>query len=77
MQIKKLLLAIVFAIVGFLLLLFDLNHFFTLEYLKSSKDKLNVYYQDNPLLVLGTYFVIYLTSAALSLPGAAVLTLAG
>ena len=77
MQIKKLLLATLIAIVLILLLFFDVHHYLTLEYLKSSKDKLNVYYQDNPLLVLGTYFVIYLASTAFSLPGAAVLSLAG
>ena len=77
MHIKKLLLATLIAIVLILLLFFDVHHYLTLEYLKSSKDKLNVYYQDNPLLVLGTYFVIYLASTAFSLPGAAVLSLAG
>ena len=77
MLIKKLLLATLIAIVPILLILFDMHHYFTLEYLKSSKDKLNVYYQDNPLVVLGTYFVIYLASAAFSLPSAAVLSLAG
>ena len=77
MQIKKLLLATVIAIVVILLLFFDLHHYLTLEYLKSSKAKLNFYYQDNPLLVLGAYFVVYLASTAFSLPGAAVLSLAG
>jgi len=77
MHIKKLLLATLIAIVLILLLFFDVHHYLTLEYLKSSKDKLNVYYQDNPLIVLGTYFVIYLASTAFSLPGAAVLSLAG
>ena len=77
MHIKKLLLATLIAIVLILLLFFDVHHYLTLEYLKSSKDKLNVYYRDNPLLVLGTYFVIYLASTAFSLPGAAVLSLAG
>ena len=77
MPIKKLLLATLIAIVLILLLFFDVHHYLTLEYLKSSKDKLNVYYRDNPLLVLGTYFVIYLASTAFSLPGAAVLSLAG
>ena len=52
MQINKLLLATLIAIVLILLLLFDVHHYFTLEYLKSSKDKLHVYYQDNPLIVL-------------------------
>ena len=77
MQINKLLLATLIAIVLILLLFFDVHHYLTLEYLKSSKDKLNVYYQDNPLQVLGTYFVIYLASTAFSLPGALVLSLAG
>ena len=77
MQIKKLMLASLIAIVLILLLLFDLHHYLTLEYLNSSKDKLNSYYQDNPLIVLGTYFFIYLTSVAFSVPGATVLTLAG
>jgi len=77
MQIKKLLLATLIAIVLILLLFFDVHHYISLEYLKSSKDKLNFYYQDNPLLVLGTYFVIYLGSTAFSLPGAALLSLAG
>ena len=77
MNIKKLLLATLIAMVLIFLLFFDVHHYITLEYLKSSKDKLNVYYQDNPLLVLGTYFVIYLASTAFSLPGAAVLSLAG
>ena len=77
MQIKKLLLATIVAIVVILLLFFDLHLYLTLEYLKSSKAKLNFYYQDNPLLVLGAYFVVYLASTAFSLPGAAVLSLAG
>ena len=77
MQIKKLLLATLIAIFLILLLFFDVHHYLSLEYLKSSKDKLNLYYQDNPLLVIGTYFVIYLACTALSLPGAAVLSLAG
>ena len=77
MQIKKLMLASLIAIVLILLLFFDLHNFLTLENLKSSKDKLKAYYQENTLIVLGTYFVIYLTSVAFSIPSAAVLTLAG
>ena len=77
MPIKKLMLASLSAIVLILLLLLDPHHYLTLEYLKYSKDKLNSYYQDNSLIVLGIYFVIYLTSAAFSVPGATLLTLAG
>ena len=77
MQIKKLFLAIIVAIVLILILLFDLNSYFTLEYLKSSKDQLNGYYQENPFFVLATYFGIYIASAAFSIPGALILSLAG
>jgi len=77
MSIKKLLLATLIAIVLILLLCFDVHHYLTLEYLKSSKDKLNIYYQDNPLIVLGTYFVIYLACTAFSLPSATLLSLTG
>ena len=77
MLIKKLLLANLIAIVLILILFFDVHRYLTLEYIKSSNDKLDAYYQDNSLLVLGTYFVIYLASTAFSLPGAAVLSLAG
>ena len=77
MHIKKLLLTTLIVIVLILLLFFEVHHYLTLGYLKSSKYKLDLYYQDNPLLVLGTYFVVYLASTAFSLPGAAVLSLAG
>ena len=76
MQIKKLLLATLIAIVLILLFFFNVHHYLTLECLKFFKDILNIYYQDSPLLVLGTYFVIYLASTAFSLPGAAVLSMA-
>ena len=77
MQIKKIILAISIIIVMILIFLFDLHNYLTLENLKSSKEKLNFYYQENPLLVLVTYFGIYLASAAFSIPGALILSLAG
>jgi uncharacterized membrane protein YdjX (TVP38/TMEM64 family) len=55
----------------------DLNQYLTLSYLKQTRDKLQLLYAQNTLLVLGAYFLIYILSAALSLPGAAVLSLAG
>ena len=64
MHIKKLLLTTLIVIVLILLLFFEVHHYLTLGYLKSSKYKLDLYYQDNPILVLGTYFVIYLASTA-------------
>ena len=77
MQIKNLFLVASIMIVLLLFFLFEMHHYLTLEYLKSSIDKLKIYYQNNPLIVLGTYFVIYLASTAFSFPGATVLTMAG
>ena len=56
---------------------FDLGQYLTLDYLKSQQQVFNDYYQQNRLLTLGIYFIIYVVVTALSLPGAAVMTLAG
>lgn len=67
--------------VGLALLLafvsFDLGQYLTLEYLKASQTRLQALYESRPLLVLAVYLGIYILVAALSLPGAAVLGLAG
>ncbi len=54
-----------------------LADFLTLEYLKTNKEILISYYQSNPLQTLSIYFLIYILTTALSLPGATILTLAG
>lgn len=56
---------------------FDLNRFLTLAYLKESQERFTDYYSRHRLLVIGFYMVIYILVTALSLPGAAVMTLAG
>jgi pyruvate/2-oxoglutarate dehydrogenase complex dihydrolipoamide dehydrogenase (E3) component/uncharacterized membrane protein YdjX (TVP38/TMEM64 family) len=55
---------------------FDLGRLLTLDTLKASRDSLLALYRDQPLLTLLTYFGIYVAAAALSIPGALVLTLA-
>jgi uncharacterized membrane protein YdjX (TVP38/TMEM64 family) len=70
----------VVVLIGALVLLFrglDLQRFLTLSYLKSSQDRFSALYADHRLFVLSAYFGIYVLVAALSLPGAAVMTLAG
>ncbi|TXI17960.1 MAG: pyridine nucleotide-disulfide oxidoreductase [Nitrosomonas sp.] len=57
--------------------IFDLDRFLSLEALKESRDDLHQTYQQQPLLVIGIYSLIYIVMAALSFPGATVLTLAG
>lgn len=56
---------------------FDLGQYLTLDYLKASQEKFQALYQSNRFLVVGAYMGIYIAVTALSLPGAAVLTLAG
>jgi uncharacterized membrane protein YdjX (TVP38/TMEM64 family) len=56
---------------------FDLGQYLSLEYIKASQEQLQALYLGNRLLVIATYMGIYIAVTALSLPGAAVLTLAG
>ena len=73
---KILLLAVIAALVaGYFI--FDLGRFLTLEYLRASLDSFQAFYQDNRFLTLAAYFVVYVVVTALSLPGAAIMTLAG
>jgi pyruvate/2-oxoglutarate dehydrogenase complex dihydrolipoamide dehydrogenase (E3) component/uncharacterized membrane protein YdjX (TVP38/TMEM64 family) len=55
---------------------FGLGRLLTLESLKASRDALALAYQNQPWLTLGLFFVGYVAAAALSIPGALVLTLA-
>ncbi|NEZ05146.1 FAD-dependent oxidoreductase [Wenzhouxiangella sp. XN201] len=63
------------AIVAFVAL--DLQQYLNLETLRERRDALLTWTQDNLLLALAVYMAIYIVMAALSVPGAAVLTLAG
>ena len=55
---------------------YDLSQFLTFEYLKSQREELQSNYQQNPLLFCLAYLGVYISIAALSLPGAVILTLA-
>ncbi|MBF0658147.1 FAD-dependent oxidoreductase [Psychrobacter sp. NG25] len=69
-----LILLIVLLAVGFFY--FDLNQLLTLEGLKGSMAQFNDYKAESPLLIIGGFFLLYVVVTALSLPGAAILTLA-
>ena len=56
---------------------FDLGRFLSFEYLKTQQAAFQTYYEQNPLQTVALYFVTYVVVTALSLPGAAVMTLAG
>jgi len=74
---RKLVLVSIILIVIAVFWAFDLNRFLTLAYLKESQERFTDYYSRHRLLVIGFYMVIYILVTALSLPGAAVMTLAG
>ena len=76
-QIKIMLLIAFFTIVVALFFVFDLQKYLTLEYLKSSKAFFISSYENNPILVLGSYFLFYIVITAFSLPGAVWMTLGG
>jgi pyruvate/2-oxoglutarate dehydrogenase complex dihydrolipoamide dehydrogenase (E3) component/uncharacterized membrane protein YdjX (TVP38/TMEM64 family) len=55
---------------------FDLDRWLTLDALKASQARFEEWRSASPLLVAGAFFVVYVLVTALSLPGAAVMTLA-
>lgn len=66
--------AVVLAIALFIGL--DLGRFLSLGALKEGQGALQAWYARAPVTVLGAYFALYVLATALSLPGAAILTLA-
>ena len=70
-----LIVALVAAIIAFFA--FDLGRFFTLDFIKQSQERFGELYKTQPALVIGSFFAIYVAVTALSLPGAAIMTLAG
>ncbi|MFU8831951.1 MAG: FAD-dependent oxidoreductase [Wenzhouxiangella sp.] len=72
-------LAIVAAFVALLaaFFIFDVGRYLSLEELLRHRDQLLAFTEDNLLLMIGIYLAVYIVMAALSVPGAAILTLAG
>lgn len=56
---------------------FDLQQYLSLAVLKERRDALAAFAASNPALSIGGYFAIYVVVTALSLPGAAIMTIAG
>jgi len=73
----KLLLILVILAAVICFFAFDLGRYVTLQSLKHYQQNFEAYYQNHRLLTLAVYFLAYVLMAALSLPGAAVMTLAG
>tara|TARA_R110002094_G_scaffold13775_11_gene24468 strand:- start:496 stop:2745 length:2250 start_codon:yes stop_codon:yes gene_type:complete len=73
---KKALLLAVFILIAALFFHFDLHQLLTLDGLKGGIEEFRRWRDMDPLLVTGAFFAVYVAVAALSLPGAAILTLA-
>lgn len=72
---KTLIVAVIAAvIIGFFG--FDLGQYLTLESIKNSQAEIQSQWQQQPLLIGFGFFLVYVAVTALSLPGAAVMTLA-
>ena len=57
--------------------IFDLNRYLSLAYLKESRAQFASFYTKNTILSIAVYMLAYIVITALSLPGAAIMTLAG
>ena len=55
----------------------DLAQYLRLEYFKQQQAAIDAYYRASPLQSAAIYFFVYVAVTALSLPGAAIMTLAG
>ena len=76
MKKKIVLLVIVVMAIGVYYYL-DLGRFLTLEGLKANRDGLLAYHANHRVAFIAGYILVYTVQTALSLPGAAILTLAG
>ncbi|GAA3528864.1 FAD-dependent oxidoreductase [Zobellella aerophila] len=73
---SRLLLILALAALVAAFFLFDLDNQLTLEALKQHQADIAGFKADNPWLLAGAFFVFYVLVTALSLPGAAIMTLA-
>jgi len=75
--IRKLIIVVVIIAVIAVFRIFHLGDYLTLSYLKGSQQRFGAWYGEHPVAVISVYMVIYIAVTGLSLPGAAVMTLAG
>jgi uncharacterized membrane protein YdjX (TVP38/TMEM64 family) len=75
--IGRLVLAVGILLLVTLFYIFDIGQYLSLQMIKSSQESFQAFYAENQLMVIGIYMGVYIVVTALSLPGAAVLTLAG
>ena len=77
MSLRKLLVLVAVVAAVALYFALDLGRWFSLDALKSQQAAIEAYRQANPWLAAAIFFALYVAVTALSLPGAAIMTLAG
>lgn len=75
--INKLIIVVVLAVLIGIFKYFDLGDYFSLSYIKESRERFQALYSSHRFSVIAGYMLIYILVTSLSLPGAAVMTLAG
>ena len=73
---KKIALLVLIAALAAGFFYFDLNQLLTLDGLKSGLTQFDAWHDESPFLVGGAFLLLYVIVTALSLPGAAIMTLA-
>lgn len=73
---KKAILLLILSILAAVFFTLDLQQWLTLEAIKASQDNIQHWQTQQPVLLGVAFFIIYVAITALSLPGAAVMTLA-
>ena len=76
-MVKKVIIISLILILVLVFKFFGLGDYLTLDFLKQKQAALLSMYEARPLLILSLYCITYIGVTALSLPGAAVMTLAG
>ena len=77
MKSSKLALIVGIGLLVALFFAFDLGQYLNLQTLKAQQEAIRQFHHNQPLTSVAIYFLIYVATTALSLPGAALLTLAG
>ena len=73
---RKLLLILALAVLVGVFFAFDLGRFFSLDFVKSQQAAIDAYRSAQPVPTAGIFFAVYVAVTGLSLPGAAIMTLA-
>jgi len=73
--VKKIIILVIIGAIAAAFFYYDLGTYFDFQYIKEQQAAFAEQYQANPVLIIGIFFLIYVVATAVSLPGAAILTL--